>query len=59
MQWVKNPTAAIWVTVDATGSIPGPAQWVKDPVFLELWFGFDPWAGYTCHGYRKKKNKIK
>ena len=28
-QWVKNLTAATWVAVEGTGSISGPAQWVK------------------------------
>ena len=29
-QWVKNPTAVIWVTTEAwMGLIPSQAQWVK------------------------------
>ena len=41
-----------------SGLIPGPAQWVKDPVLLQLGFksqlqlGFDPWprtsVGAAC-----------
>ena len=26
------------------GSIPGLAQWGKDPVLLQQWLGFDPWS---------------
>ena len=29
VQWVKNLTAVVWVSAGGTGSIPGPAQWVK------------------------------
>ena len=43
------------------GSIPGPAQWVKDPAFLQLQhrlqlqLGSDPWPGSSiCHGAAKK-----
>ena len=27
------------------GSIPSLAQWVKDPVLLQLWLEFSPWTG--------------
>ena len=41
-----------------TGSIPGPAQWVKDPALLQLWHGSDPQPGNSiCHGVAKKKEK--
>ena len=33
-QWVKNTTS---IYEDA-GSIPGPTQWIKDPVWLWLWW---------------------
>ena len=26
------------------GSIPGPGQWVKDLVLLQLWLRFQPWS---------------
>ena len=29
-QWFKNSTSIH----EDTGSIPGPVQWIKDPVFL-------------------------
>ena len=46
--------------------VPGPAQWVKDPTFpqlwfrLQLWLGSDPWPGTSmCHGAAKKEKIIK
>ena len=49
-----------------TGSIPGPAQWVKDLALLQLQYrsnlqlGSDPWSlNSKCHGVAKKQNKIR
>ena len=46
-QWVKNPTPGIAIVAQQVknptsmhenmGLIPGPAQWVMDPAFHELW----------------------
>ena len=48
-----------------TGSIPEPAEWVKDLALpqlprhrLQLWLGSDPWPGNsTCHRVVGKKRK--
>ena len=61
-QWLTNPTS----NHEVVGWIPGPAQWVKDPVLLWLWqqaVGYSsdltPSLGTSiCHGYGpKNKNK--
>ena len=48
------------------GSIPSPAQWVKDPALpqlwlcLQLWLGSDHWPRSSIyHGVAKKKKKKK
>ena len=38
VQWV-NELACLY----GIGSIPGPLQWVKDPVLPQMWLGFDLW----------------
>ena len=41
------------------GSIPSPAQWVKDPMLLELWLGSRVLgAPYAAEQPKKKKKKI-
>ena len=53
-----------WECWDA-GLIPGPAQWVKDPVLGQLWLGWqlqlgsDPWPGNFIYGGAGKKEKKK
>ena len=44
VQWVKNPTAAAQVTLEA-GFEPYLAKWVKDLALPQLQFGFNPWPG--------------
>ena len=40
------------------GSIPAPAQWVKDPTLSLLWLRSDPWPGSSiCRGVAKKEKK--
>ena len=41
----------------AADSVPGLAQWVKDPVLLQLWLGFDPWPG-MLQVWQKTEKKI-
>ena len=42
--------------LERRGSVPGSAQWVKDPVMLQC---TDPWPGNMCLRVAKKgKNKI-
>ena len=49
-----------------TGSIPGPAKWVEDPVLPQmqlnsrLWLGNNPWSRSSiCLKVSKKKKKKK
>ena len=57
-------SAASWERWDA-GSIPGPAQQVKDLVLPQLWFKsqlqlrYDPWPRNSLHNREAKKEKKK
>ena len=49
-----------------TSSIPGPAQWVKDPALLQLWLRLGLWLGSDprprnsiCPGVGKNEKKEK
>ena len=57
-QWVKNPTAAAWVSAEA--QVPSLA-WhseLKAPAWLQLRLGFSPWPGnLICHRCNHKKKK--
>lgn len=68
---VGVPTVVQWDqwcfgNADIAGSIPGPVQWVKDPVLLQLWLRSqpqlrsDPWPGSSiCYGAAEKEKKKK
>ena len=63
MQWVNDPACFSGVA----GSIPGPVQWVRDPLLRQLWYrsqlrlGFDPWPGnfHMPQVWLKKRKKKK
>ena len=58
--------AASWEHWHTQVGFPSPAQWVKDPVLLQLrlgwqlWLGSDPWPGelHIPRGGPKKKKRI-
>ena len=49
--WVKNLTAAAWVTAEVRVPSPSQGSGLKDLVLLQLWgrfilqLGFSPWPG--------------
>ena len=70
-QWVKNVTAAAWVTVKAWVRSMAWDSGLKDPALpqlwcrSQLWLLFNPWTGSRCSHEKKKyvalliDNKIK
>lgn len=59
-QWVKNVTAAAWVTAEARVLSLAQHSGSKDPVLRQLWLGFSP-SSRNFHTSRvqpfKKKEK--
>lgn len=53
----RKATAA-WLQHHGAGSIPGPAEWVKDAVLLQLRLGLIPGLG-TPHAEGRPKKKKK
>ena len=59
-QWVKNPTAAAWVTVEVQVRSSAWCSGLKDPVLLQLWLRFSLWPGTSMCGrcgHKKKKKR--
>ena len=50
VQWVKYPTTAAWVTVEAWVQSPAGPSGLKDPVVLQLW--------HRSQAEKGKKKKI-
>ena len=41
-QWVKNPTAGAWGTIEVQVQSLDLSSGLKDPALLQLWLGFNP-----------------
>ena len=56
--WVKNLTAAAWVTAEVRVPSPSQGSGLKDLVLLQLWgrfilqLGFSPWPGELPYAMR-------
>ena len=64
--WCDGISGVLGAALGDKGSVPGPAQWVKDLASLQLqlqlrshlWLGSDPWPGNSIyHGAAKNHNK--
>ena len=56
-QWVNNLACLSGLA----GSVPSPAQWIKDLILPQLPLRFNPWPGnfYMPHLWLKEKKNLK